>query len=79
MSTLEATVHMLEKLPEEKLSVVFNLTERLLSKNTDIHLVPKSADEIYEELSLAREQSKAGKITEAHLVSRPFQVLCKPD
>lgn len=69
MSTLEATVQMLEKLPEEKLSVVFNLTERLLTDNVKKHLVPKSSDEIYGELEISREQSRSGKITKAHEVS----------
>lgn len=69
MSTLEATVQMLEKLPEEKLSVVFNLTERLLADNVKKHLVPKSSDKIYGELEISREQSRSGKITKAHEVS----------
>lgn len=70
MSTLEATVSMLETLPEEEINAIYEVTKRFFINRTGNNpFQPKTEDEIIQELDIARGDAEAGMVTDAKEVS----------
>lgn len=62
MSTLDATVSMLETMPEEARLMVFKYTQSLFTSPKPANpFTPKSKDDILEDLSESRKQIAEGK------------------
>lgn len=64
MSTLEATVSMLETLPEEDLIAINGIVRRFVVKESNPYR-PLSKQETLEKLAVSRRHAKEGKVTEA--------------
>ena len=63
MSTLEATISMLEMMPEESRQMVFEYTQELFSSaQTANPFVPVSKEQILKDLELSRQQVSQGKV-----------------
>ena len=74
MSILEATVSMLETLPEDDVNTIYEVTKRFfVNRGNDNPYKLKSVDEIINELDAARENAKNGKFSDAGEVSRELR------
>lgn len=74
MSTLEATVSMLETLPEEELNAIYEVTKRIfVNRSVNNPFQPKTEDEIIRELDIAREHVEEGMFFEAEEVSEELR------
>ncbi len=63
MSTLEATISMLEMMPEESRQMVFEYTQELFSSSQTANpFVPVSKEQILKDLELSRQQVSQGKV-----------------
>ena len=63
MSTLEATISMLEMMPEESRQMVFEYTQELFSSSQIANpFVPVSKEQILKDLELSRQQVSQGKV-----------------
>lgn len=62
MSTLEATVSMLESMPEEARMKVFTYTQSLFTSNKPANpFVPLTEEKILSDLSISRQQAANGE------------------
>ena len=61
MGTIEATVSMLETMPEEARLLVFNYTQELFSAQRPANLTPISTDKLLSDLEESRRQIEAGE------------------
>lgn len=74
MTTYEATVSMMQNLPETDLLVINEFVKRLSSKN-EVHkerynpYKHLTREEIIEQLSIARKNAEEGNVMEAHQAS----------
>lgn len=74
MSTLEATVSMLETLPEDELNTIYEVTKRFFVNSANNNpFQPKTEDEIIAELDIAREHANNGLVSDAKLVSKELR------
>lgn len=74
MSTLEATVSMLETLPEDELKTIYEVTRRFFVNRTSANpFQPLSEEQIVAELDIAREHAKQGMYSDAKDVSRELR------
>ena len=64
MNTLDATISMLEDLPESELQAIHDITYILYSKTVST-LRPLKKEQILEDLSVSREQVKNGEFSDA--------------
>ncbi len=63
MSTLEATISLLEMMPEESRQMVFEYTQELFSSSKMTNpFVPVSKEQILNDLELSRRQVSQGKV-----------------
>ena len=66
MSTFEATVSMLETMPEDARVLVYNYTRELFNAPKPANpFTPKTTDQILSDLEVSRQQIKEGKGLEA--------------
>lgn len=72
MSTLEATVSMLETLPEEEINTIYEVTKSFFVNRNNFFL-PKKEDEIIRELDKTREHVEAGMTVDAKEVSNELR------
>ncbi len=72
MSTLEATVSMLEKLSEEEINTIYEVTKSFFVNRNNFFL-PKKEDEIIRELGKTREHVEAGMTVDAKEVSNELR------
>ena len=62
MSTLEATVSMLEAMPEDARAIVFEFTQKLFTSHKPASpFEPLSVEKILSDLSVSREQAARGE------------------
>lgn len=64
MSTLEATVSMLETLPEDDLIAISGIVKRFIIKNNSPY-APLTKKETLEKLAKSRKQAEEGKVRDA--------------
>ena len=64
MSTLEATVSMLETLPEEDLMAINGIVRRFVVKESNPYR-PLSKEETLEKLAKSRKHAEEGRLTDA--------------
>ncbi len=74
MSTYEATISMIKNLPENDILLVKEFVSRLLTTSSEQKIAsdpfkPLTREEVIEQLAIARNHAKDGKITEAHAAS----------
>jgi len=63
MSTLEATISMLEIMPEESRRMVFEYTQELFASDKAANpFVPVNEEQILKDLEISREQTSQGKV-----------------
>ena len=63
MSTLEATISMLEIMPEESRRMVFEYTQELFESDKAANpFVPVNEEQILKDLEISREQTSQGKV-----------------
>lgn len=66
MSTLEATVSMLETLPESELLAIHDMTRRFFIKHTAQNpLEPMTEQQMLEKLEVSRKHAEEGKMMDA--------------
>ncbi|MBQ7448114.1 MAG: hypothetical protein IJV59_09255 [Eubacterium sp.] len=61
MSTLEATISMLEQLPEPELVVVFQTTKALLENHKKSPFKPLTKEQVMSDLAISRKQFENGQ------------------
>ena len=66
MSTLEATVSMLEALPEDDLAAINGIVKQFYIKLGTANLSPLSEDEMIEALKTAQKHAEEGELTDGH-------------
>jgi len=75
MSTLEATVSMLQSLPESELLTIYDLTRRLYNKqNKDIELKAMAEKEILDKLDISRRHAEEGRVMDADVAISKMRV-----
>lgn len=65
MSNLEATVSMLEMLPEADIEIIYGITKKMFDEKQGSPFKPLSADDILRDLEISSEQFKQGKCSTA--------------
>ena len=73
MSTLDATVSLLETLSEEQLLCIQELAKRLAKKSKNNPYAPMSEAELLAELAEAREDEREGRIKDADQAIRDLR------
>ena len=65
MSTLDATMSMLEAMPEEARLMVFKYTQGLFTAEKPANpFVPKTRDDVLKDLEISEKQVAEGKVTD---------------
>lgn len=74
MSTLEATVSMLETLPEEEINTIYEVTKRFfVNRGGNNPFQSKTEDEIICELDTAKKHVEAGLVNDAKDASKELR------
>lgn len=75
MSTLEATVLMLQSLPESELLTIYDLTRRLYTKqNKDIEFKVMTEAEMIDKLDTSRKHAEEGMVMDADVAISKLRV-----
>ena len=75
MSTLEATVSMLQSLPEAELLAIHDLTRRLyINQNKDVELKVMTEEEILDKLDVSRKHADEGRVIDADVAISKLRV-----
>ena len=75
MSTLEATVSMLQSLPEAELLTIHDLTRRLyIKQNKDVDLKVMTEEEIFDKLDKSRKYADEGRVLDADVAISKLRV-----
>ena len=75
MSTLEATVSMLQSLPESELLTIYDLTRRLyIKKGKDMELKAMTEEEMLDKLDASRKHADEGRVMDADVAISKLRV-----
>lgn len=75
MSTLEATVLMLQSLPESELLTIYDLTRRLyIKQNKDIEFKVMTEAEMIDKLDISRKHAEEGMVMDADVAISKLRV-----
>lgn len=75
MSTLEATVLMLQSLPESELLTIYDLTRRLyIKQNKDIEFKVMTEAEMIDKLDTSRKHAEEGMVMDADVAISKLRV-----
>lgn len=68
MSTLEATVSMLQSLPEAELLTIYDLTRRFyIKQNKDVEPKAMTEEQMLDKLEVSREHAAEGRMMDADI------------
>lgn len=75
MSTLEATILMLQSLPESELLTIYDLTRRLhIKQNKDIEFKVMTEAEMIDKLDTSRKHAEEGMVMDADVAISKLRV-----